>query len=127
MVSPRDVLALNNLAYALAVRQHELDEALDIARRAAAVSNLPAVVDTLGWIHYLRGDHTAARPLLEQAAAAAPDNGEIQLHAAFLHAALGEMTRARRELDAALGLDASLAERAEVQDLQQRIGGRQLR
>lgn len=117
------VIALNNLAFSLAVRKNELDEALEHAKNAFSGSQVPTIADTLGWIHYLRGDHAAARPLLERAVAGAPEVAEIQLHAAFLHAALGQTTKARAELEAALTLDPSLAERDDVKELRGRIGG----
>jgi uncharacterized protein (TIGR03790 family) len=120
---PRNVVALNNLAYALAVRKDAPKEALPFAEQAFSVARQPFVADTLGWIHFLLGNHKAAAPLIEQAAAAAPDNAEILTHAAFVHAAIGQPEKAREALDAALKLDPSLAERENVRELKRKIEG----
>jgi uncharacterized protein (TIGR03790 family) len=120
-VDTGNVIALNNLAYALAVRKHAPEEALPLAERARRGSNLPVIADTLGWIHHLLGDDAAAAPLIEEAVRGAAGNAEIQLHAAFVHAALGDLARARVELAAAEKLDPSLAQRADVKALEARI------
>jgi len=66
-LEPENVAALNNLAGILAIREHKLDEALQAARKAAAVApNDAAVLDTLGWVYYLRGEYAAALPYLER-------------------------------------------------------------
>lgn len=122
-VDPDHAIALNNLAYALAVHRQALDEALRFAERAAGLSNLPEVQDTLGWIHHLLGDDRTAARHLETAVAAAPDDAEILLHAAIVHAALGQLPAARRELEAALKLDETLGARPDVAALRERIGG----
>jgi uncharacterized protein (TIGR03790 family) len=121
--NPTDAGSLNNLAYALAVRKGALDEGLLFAERAFAVSRTGLVADTLGWIHYLRGDHVAALPLLTQAAVAAPGSAEVQLHLAFIQAAIGQPEKARAALEAALKADPSLAERDDVKDLKKQIAG----
>jgi uncharacterized protein (TIGR03790 family) len=122
-VEPRNGAALNNLAYALAERQHAPQEALPFAERAFRLSTDPNVADTLGWIQHLLGDDKSAGPLLEQAAAAARDNVEILLHAAFVHGALNDRVKARLELDAAEKLDLRVSERPDVQALRQKLKG----
>jgi len=120
-VQADNVFALNNLAYSLAVHAGEPKDALPLAERALRLSNLPGVADTLGWIHHLLGDDRAAKPLVERAVAGAPDAAEHQLHAAFVHAALGEISRARLELAAALKLDPAIGEQDAVKQLLARI------
>jgi uncharacterized protein (TIGR03790 family) len=120
---PRNSAALNNLAYALAVHKNQPKEALPFAEQAYSVSRQPFIADTLGWIHHLLGNHTTALPLVEQAAAAAPDSAEIQKHAAFVQAAAGQPEKARTALETALKLDPSLAERDDVKELKRRIQG----
>ncbi|HUF48668.1 MAG TPA: TIGR03790 family protein [Vicinamibacterales bacterium] len=122
-VDPDHAIALNNLAYSLAVHAGQPKDALPLAERAFRRSPIATVADTLAWVHHLLGDHRAAKPLIERAAATAPNVAEIQLHAAFIHAALGELARARVELAAALKLDAALAERDDVKGLREKLGG----
>ncbi len=119
---PRHVLALNNLAYALAVRKSAPDEGLPLARKALELAPGNAgVLDTLAWIHHLLGDHRQALPLIEQAANAAPLAAGIRLHAAHVNQALGRTQAARRELARAVELDASLGARPEVAALQRAL------
>ena len=63
-----NVVAMNNLAFALAVRKGELAESLDLAKaRLHARPGLPTIADTVAWIHYLRGEAATAKPLIERA------------------------------------------------------------
>lgn len=118
---PQHPIALNNLAYALAVHKQKPAEALPFAEQAFSLVREATIADTLGWVHFLLGNHAAAAPLLEQAAAAVPGNSEIQLHAAFAQAAIGQNAKARAALDAAVKLDAKLADRNDIKDLRRRI------
>ena len=117
-----DALALNNLAYDLAVHANNPADALVFARRAYSVEPSPIVADTLGWVEHLVGDDTAAKPLLERAAAGAPGDAEILFHAAVVHSALGSNALARQELDAAEKLNPQLAVRADVKALRTIVG-----
>ena len=120
-VAPNNVVALNNLAYSLAEYQHDPTDALPLAEKAYAASrNSPTVADTLAWIHHLLGDDHLAAPLVEQALQV-KDQADIQLHAAFVHAALGDPARARTELDTAVKLDPTYADRSDVKALRERI------
>ena len=121
---PNHVVALNNLAYGLAVRQNAPAEAKPLAQRAFTLSKGSAVVaDTLAWIEHLLGNHADAGKLIAATAKALPGNSEVRLHAAFIFAALKDMTTADMELKAALKLDPALAKRADVQKLQAAIAG----
>lgn len=120
-VEPQNLIALNNLAYALAERKQRPKEALTFAEKAYGLSPTPEIADTLGWVHHLLGDDTAALPLLERAAAAAPPRVDILIHAAIVHAALNDFTKARLELQAAERLDPRIGARADVQQLRARL------
>jgi uncharacterized protein (TIGR03790 family) len=110
-------LALNNLAYDLAVHANNPKDALIFAKRAYSVDASPGVADTLGWVEHLLGDDAAARPLLEGASAGAPKDAEILFHVAVVHAALGDKAIAKQELDAAEKLDPKLTARDDVKAL----------
>jgi uncharacterized protein (TIGR03790 family) len=118
---PRNVAALNNLAYALAVDKQLPRDALPFADRAFRLSPIPLVADTLGWIHHLLGDDASAAPLVERALAGAPNNPDVLVHAAFVHADLNETARATKELDAAEKLNPSLSQRADIKTLRERL------
>lgn len=101
---PGSVIAANNLASLLA--DHRTDKAsLDRAQALAASlrqSPVPQFKDTLGWVSYRTGDFRAAVPLLEQAAAALPDQALIRYHLGMGYAATGQDSKATEELKIAL-------------------------
>jgi uncharacterized protein (TIGR03790 family) len=119
---PRNVIALNNLAYAMAVHQGAATEAKALAEKAMALAPRESrVVDTLAWIEHLLGNTATALRLIENAARMAPTNPEIRLHSAFIHAAAGALDTAAVDLAAALALNPALGERADVLELQKRL------
>jgi len=119
---PSNVVALNNLAFALAVRRGAAAEALPFAKRAASLApRAGTVLDTLGWIEHLTGNDAAAANELNKAVQLAPGEAEIRLHAAIVYAAIEKGERAEKELKEALLLDPSLADRDEVRQLREGI------
>ena len=114
-------IALNNLAYTLAVQKNELVEAQALAEKALLVSRSPFIADTLGWIHYLTGDYRKALPYLEYAASGAPDSTDVLLHLASVYTELGDKLRARAVLDALVALDDAQSEKPEVKKLRERV------
>jgi uncharacterized protein (TIGR03790 family) len=119
---PNSPTALNNLAYALAVRKGQPVEALPLAEKAYSVAKgSPNVADTLGWVRHLTGDNAGAIGPIEEAAKSAPRNPEIQLHAAAVYSALGKTNQASQALSRALELDPQLASRDDVKALQSRL------
>jgi uncharacterized protein (TIGR03790 family) len=120
-VSPNQALALNNLAYGLAIRKGELNEALPLAEKALALAPRSGpIADTLGWIQFMRGNIARAVPLLVNAARLAPANAEIRLHLAQAHAAAGDIPAAKREVSKALELAPSMRDLPEVKAVQAR-------
>jgi tetratricopeptide (TPR) repeat protein len=115
-------VALNNLAYDLAVHANDPKDALIFAKRAYSVEATPVVADTLGWVEHLLSDDAAAKPLLERASAGRPKDAEILFHVAVVHAALGDKATAKQELDAAEKLDPKLAARDDVKALRAFVG-----
>ena len=61
-------------------------------------SPVPQFKDTLGWINYLRGDYTAATPLLEDAVKALPNIAIDHYHLGMVYIAVGENVKALAEL-----------------------------
>ncbi len=117
-----NVVALNNLAYALATRDNKPGDALPMAQRAFTLSRGSATIaDTLGWIHHLQGNTAEAARYVTQAARAEPNNAEIQVHAAAVFLAGGQMDAARQALDRAVQLDKELASRDDVKELRARM------
>ena len=120
-MSPDDPLALNNLAFALAVRKGSPSDALPFAQRARALApRSGAIADTLGWIQHLLGNDDEALPLLVDAVTLGPHEAEIHLHLAVVHAARGDREAALASLARALELDKNLADSAAARALQAR-------
>jgi uncharacterized protein (TIGR03790 family) len=124
-LEPRHVVALNNLAYRVAVYSKAPSEALVLARRAAALAPQdPRVLDTLGWINHLLGNSAEAVRLLTEATARAPRASEIRLHAAFALAAAASYAAAENHLNEAIRLSPKLASRPDVEELRATLSKR---
>ena len=119
--------AANNLAYLLAEHRSsaaDLDRALDLARQANRQRpEDPMVLDTLGWVHYQRGDLPAAITLLMEAVEKVPENGTLQYHLAQALYAADRLDEAREALKKAVSDDSGLDERSEAQELLRKLGG----
>ena len=77
---PENAMALNALGYTLADRNERLDEALKLIQQAHKLKpEDPAILDSLGWVHYRLGNTQRAEDLLRQAFNAFPDP-EIAAH-----------------------------------------------
>lgn len=93
---PANALALNNLAYKLSLEPGRLDEAVQMAEKAKSANpENPAVLDTLGWIHYKKGLYFSSVRNLE-AATKDPQNATPVrlLHLAMAYQKAGDKTKA---------------------------------
>jgi Tfp pilus assembly protein PilF len=98
-----NVMALNNLAWLLGKDGRNLGEAIALAERAyARVARSSAVADTLGWLHYHKGQLDKAEGLIKAALDANPDNPTIRYHLAVVYAKRGKNREALQELNRAL-------------------------
>lgn len=108
-VQPRDVVALNNLAYALAEHKQRPGDALPYAERAQALAPREgSVADTLALTYHLLGRTADAVRFSNLAASLAPSNAEVALNRAAILLANGDKRGAQAALDAALKLDPAL-------------------
>ncbi|MDN3555546.1 tetratricopeptide repeat protein [Halomonas maura] len=100
---PDNANALNALGFTLADMNlaGRLDEAQRLIERAHELApDNPAILDSLGWVYYRRGDPEAALPWLERAWTAMPDQ-EVAAHLIEVLWQLGERERARDLLETA--------------------------
>lgn len=105
-VDSSNVIALNNLAYALA--DDNLDDALKYAQRAAELApDAPFVQDTLGWIFYRKGLYTSAVGYLK-AAIAKESTPKRQFHLGMSYLKAGEQANGKRIVEEALLKDPNL-------------------
>lgn len=121
-LAPDNVVALNNLAYDLAVYQKSPNEALPFGEKAFSLSQgNPNIADTLGWIYHLVGNNQKANELLQAAALSSSKNAEIHLHWAIVCADLGQTLQATSELARALQIDPQLENTDAVKQLRAKI------
>lgn len=91
---PDNSMALNALGYTLADRTTRYEEALQLIERAHAIDGEdPAIIDSLGWVHYRMGALEQAESLLREAHRRMQD-AEIATH-------LGEVLWVRGKRDEA--------------------------
>ncbi|MEZ5317515.1 MAG: TIGR03790 family protein [Vicinamibacterales bacterium] len=122
-LEPSNVVALNNLAFALAEHGGDVSEALGFAQRAVAAAPTPDTLDTLGWVEHLAGRNDEAAAHLDRALRLAPTHVEALVHSAVVSAALGDLVKARRALDTAEARDPTVKSREIVIRLRREIGG----
>jgi tetratricopeptide (TPR) repeat protein len=101
---PDNAVALNALGYTLANKTRRYTEAHQLIRRALELKpDDPAILDSMGWVEFRRGNLQLAREYLEKAYAAFPDP-EVAAHYGEVLWLLGEREQARsvwqRALDA---------------------------
>jgi uncharacterized protein (TIGR03790 family) len=121
-LTPDNPVALNNLAYSLAVRRNRAQEALPLAEKASRLAgNNANIQDTLGWIYHLTGADDKAIDLTKSAVQKDPNNAEMHLHLATLLAAQGQTTEAQSELTRSLALNPNLESAEEVKTLRAKL------
>jgi putative PEP-CTERM system TPR-repeat lipoprotein len=119
---PRDVAALNNLAYAY--QQQQDPQARATAEQALQLDGRnPAVLDTLGWILLQEGKHERGVQLLKQAVTQSPDAPSYRYHLAYGLFQAGDRGQARKELDQALSSKLPFAQRQQALDLRKKLDG----
>lgn len=115
--SKQKIMFLNNAAM-VQLNLGKADEAIKLAQQAHKLEpGNPLVQDTLGWILLqTRTDTVKALALIEQAAAAMPDNGEVHWHLANALAVNGRKEDAR-QLAGKLAQVADQSEREQLSNL----------
>lgn len=99
---PDNATALNALGFTLADRNERVQEAFGYITRAyEARPDDPAVIDSMGWVHFRLGDYAQAEQFLRRAFKLMPD-GEIAGHLSELMWAQGDKEEARSLLREAL-------------------------
>ncbi len=119
---PDNVLALNNLAYTMALQKQP--GALALAQRAQLIApDTPALMDTLAFCLAAENQLPKAVEVQTQVVAAAPQSAPFRLQLAKLLLQTGNKRAARTELGALARLGPAFAQQAEVTDLLKSVGG----
>ena len=113
---PKNVVALNNLAYLLADHDGKPDEALKYAQTAKELApNDVTVEGTLGWVFYQKGLYSLAVQHLQEAVnregKKVTDGTAIRrYHLAMAYHQMGDQGKAAATLNSAVKLDSTLPE-----------------
>lgn len=98
--------AYNNLAFMAAARKEHLDQALVWVRKAIEIApGVTTIFDTLGWVHYARGEFGPAAKAIEKAVADSPKKASFRYHLGVVYAEQGKNKEAVVMLKKALELD----------------------
>ena len=105
--NPGSSIAKNNLAYRLAEKDENLNEALQLAQEAKEkYPNDPGITDTLGWVYYKKGLYDNAINNFLSSAKDLPDNALVHYHLGMAYFKKGETDGAKTALERALELNA---------------------
>ncbi len=96
---------LNFLGYGWVNRGEQVDQGMDLIRQALKVSpKSGAIIDSLGWGYYKKGQYEQALDFIEQAVQMEPADPEINEHLGDVYKALGRSTEAGYEWQRVLTL-----------------------
>ena len=110
-INPDAAEALNYVAYMWAEHGTNLIKAHEYVKRALSKDpENPAYIDTLGWIHYMRGDYSNALEEIQRAYNRLPRDPTIAEHLGDVHARLDNMKEALKYWIKALQLEPDNAE-----------------
>jgi tetratricopeptide (TPR) repeat protein len=123
-MDPNNAVSLNNLAFLMAEHgdSGDLDTALTMAQKAKQMlPNLPEVSDTLGWIYLKKNLSGDAVDIFKDLVSKVPNSSTYHYHLAKAYAQQGDKVRAKSELQAALKLNPTAYEKAQIEDLLQKV------
>jgi tetratricopeptide (TPR) repeat protein len=121
--NPTSEVIANNYAMMLSTYRSDkasLDRAYELVR-GFRNTQVPAYLDTYGWVRFKQGNLDEAITYLRRAVAAAPSNAAIRYHLGKALLENGEIAGARAELAAAIDGQQSFTELDEARDLLARI------
>jgi tetratricopeptide (TPR) repeat protein len=97
-LDPNDSDSMNELAWLLAIQGRDLDRALELALRATEIDPSGDNLDTLGWVHYTRGDFDSAVRVLKDCVETWGENAGFLYHLGMAYAKQGQRDLAQRAL-----------------------------
>jgi tetratricopeptide (TPR) repeat protein len=116
--------AANNLAWNLAQRGGNIDEALTFAQIAKEqLPNIPAVMDTLGYVYYLKGSYLNAIAEYQDSLAKDPGNPVVNYHMGLAQYKNADKAKAKDYFEKALQLDPNFTGADDARRLLKEISG----
>ena len=124
-LDPASIRAMNNLAFYYAENDRNLDEALNLARKAAEVGpddgGHPMSLDTLGWVYFKRGNYSAALKTLTLAVKLLPDSPTVYYHLGMAYYGNRDTRNALKVFKIALKLSSNFPEADETKAMIRQI------
>jgi len=117
VAKPESLLAANNLALLLVEHrddQFSKDRALLLVEKFQLIQD-PIYLDTLGWVHYKRGEYVKALSALLNADKLAPEQSLIHYHLGSVYFSKGDKAEARKFLTSVSKLNSAFQEKTEVE------------
>jgi tetratricopeptide (TPR) repeat protein len=107
---------LNYLGYSWIDRGVHMDEAIAMVERASAAEpNSAAMIDSVGWGYYRKGDYKKAQAYLEKAVEMMPGNPEVNDHLGDLYWRIGRRLEAEFQWRRVLTLEPDEEMKAEAE------------
>ena len=79
--NPDDAYVLNYLAYSWLERDHKINEAMEMLKKAySQEKDDPYIIDSIGWAYYLINDYVKAEKFLKRAVEMMPDDPIVNDH-----------------------------------------------
>jgi len=117
-LDPENAIAMNNLAYLLSENGGSLDEALQLAKQAEALSpEMGEAADTLGWIYLKKNLAEAAIREFEKVMGMEPERATYHLHLGMALSQKGDRPAAIAQLNEALRCNATAGEAEKIRQL----------
>ncbi len=105
-LAPDNAAALNFLGYYLIDKTKDIDEGGEYIKKALAQEPQdPAVIDSMGWYYYKKGEYEKAFSLISEAALAVGDDAEILSHLALIYEAQGDYKNAQTYFEKVLQIE----------------------
>ncbi len=121
-INPDFVQAANNLAYLLADRKENLDEALALALHAKKIKkDDPYILDTLGWVYFQQGAYDDAIRELSRSVEQLPGSAPINFHLGMAYYKKGETVTAKQYLEKALQYDGGFGQAEQARQILRRL------
>jgi tetratricopeptide (TPR) repeat protein len=104
-IDPTQVYAYNNLAFGLAERKEQLNDALKWANKAVELApQLPQFQDTLAWVRRARGELDQAARILEKSTTLKPELADVYYHLGIVYSEQGRNADAGEAFKKALAM-----------------------
>lgn len=105
-IKPDEAYVLNYLAYSWLERDYQIDEAIEMLKKAYALRNDdPYIIDSIGWAFYLIDDYIEAEKYIKRAVELMPEDPTVNDHYGDILWKLDRKIQARYFWNNVLGFD----------------------